>query len=298
MKKRAAVIAALITVFAFCTAAAEQEQAGSGQEIIVKGQLKIKIDTEKPEIGIETDINEVADKAIKTEEKFLSLSPADVKDIKFGLPGEMNQQRAAYDAQYDFFETGPVFSLKPRIEGIEIEKWVFSVTDIAGQTAYGKEGKGRLPDKFVWDGFDRDGNMMKLGSGYTYQLAFMTKSGVPETLRRNKPKEVHAVRYRRDGKLVLEVSNEKIFRESREERISEEGGKILEEVMDYIKMSNRYPVLIQVFSEDKGLAQDQIRTLKKRLLRHLKIPEKDLEFKGYKDTQVPKNERVVVKIKG
>ena len=298
MKKNILLTAVLSAVLLSGSGIYAQEQGGGGQEIIIKGQLKIKIDTEKPDIEIKTDINEVADKVIKTEEHFLALSPDDIKNVRFGLPEKMRQQRADYSAKYDFFETGPVFSLKPRIEGVEIERWTFGVTDIAGQTAYRKRGTGRLPNEFIWDGFDENGKVLKLGSGYTYQLSFLTKAGVPETLRRKEPKTVDAIQYRRGGKLVLEVSNKKMFQASRKERLTPEGREILEEIMDYIKMSNKYPVGINVFSDDEGLAGDQIRTLKTILLRELKLPEKDIDFKGHRDKDVPQNRRVVITISG
>jgi len=293
------VVVTLALIFAAITAFAEDAQpAGSGQEIVVKGQLKIKIQAEKPDTEIKTEINEVADKVIRTEDTFLTLAPEDIKDVKTSLPATVYRERADYHPELGYFEEAPIFSLKPKIQNVDIDKWNFKVTDLAGNTVRQLKGNGALPEQFLWDGFDDQGNIMKLGSGYSYRLYYMDKAGNPNSINRNEPKTVTAIKYRKDGLLYLEVSTEVLFQAKRKEKLTDEGRKILEQVKDYIKMSNAYPVEIRVFAEDAGLAEDQILTLNKAVIEELKLPAANFKSKAARDESVPKNRRVVFVIKG
>jgi hypothetical protein len=303
--KRAAVLLAcfvLVSIPAYVNAAdkpAATPQATEGnQEIVVKAELKIKIQTDKPEIDIKTDINDVADKVIKTEDQFLALAPEDVKDVKMSLPATIYQERTDYHADLSNFEETPIFNLRPKIQKVDVDKWSFKVTDLAGNTVKNIRGNGGMPEEFVWDGFDEQGNIMKLGSSYMWKLNYMDKAGNPGYLNQKEPRVVNAIKYRKEGKLILEVSQGAMFQEKRKEYISDAGQKILTEVKDYIKMSNSYPVIVRFYSEDKGLAQDQIGTFEKELIQSLKLPKGDFVMEPYQDTSVPQNRRVVFIIKG
>ncbi len=298
MKKIIILLAALFVWIPAIILSEDAQQSGGSQEIVVKGQLKIKIQAEKPDTEVKTDINEVAAKVINTEDAFLNLAPEDIKDVKASLPETVYRERADYHPELGYFEEAPIFSLKPKIQNIEIDKWSFKVTDLAGNTVRQQKGSGSLPEQFVWDGFDEQGNIMKLGTGYSYRLYYMDKAGNPNSINRNEPKTVTAIKYRKDGMLYLEISSEVLFQQKRKEKLTDEGRKMLEQVKDYIKMSNYFPVEIRVYAEDTGLAEDQIATLQKNIVDELKLPQTNFKTKGFKDESVPKNRRVVFIIKG
>ena len=269
-------------------------EESSSKEVVVKGKLKIEIKTEKPEIEVKTDENEVAEKFVKTEEMFMNLSPEDIRDVSMSLPERVDEERPYYHPLLFFTETPPVFRVSVKMpKKIELEKWAFKVTDPTGKVIKKREGGGGLPESFKWDGFDRQGNILQLEAPYVYSLSWMDRAGNPGITRSKSPKVVSAIRYKKDGKLFMEISGEKLFRKKRQERFTKKGENMLEEVMDYMKMSNNFPVEIRVFSEDKGLAAAQGRALVRRLTRELKVPEKYFEVKKAGDNSVPKNYRVV-----
>jgi hypothetical protein len=301
MKKTAVLTACLFALVIFSAAvfAAEAGQgADSGQEIVVKGQLKIKIQTEKPDMDIKTDINETAGKVIKTEEAFLSMAPEDIKNVKMSLPDSVYEERADYHPNFDYFEEGPIFNLALKKQNIEIEKWTFKVTDLAGKTVKLIKGSGNMPEQFEWDGFDNEGYILRMNSGYTYRLYWMDKAGNPGAINRKEPRVVNAIKYKIDGTLVLEAAEAMMFQAKRRERLTEEGKNAIEEIKDYIKMSNMYPVVVRVYSDDEAVANEQIRTLQKVVVESLKLPKNNFKFEAYKDINVPKNRRVVFRIKG
>ncbi|PKL92520.1 MAG: hypothetical protein CVV21_01830 [Candidatus Goldiibacteriota bacterium HGW-Goldbacteria-1] len=301
MKKTAVLTACLfaLVIFSADVFAAEAGQgADSGQEIVVKGQLKIKIQTEKPDMDIKTDINETAGKVIKTEEAFLSMAPEDIKNVKMSLPDSVYEERADYHPNFDYFEEAPIFNLALKKQNIEIEKWTFKITDLAGKTVKTLKGSGNLPEQFSWDGFDEEGYVLRMNSGYTYRLYWMDKAGNPGAVNRKEPRVVNAIKYKKDGTLILEAAEAMMFQEKRRERLTEDGKNAIEEVKDYIKMSNLYPVIIKVYSDDEAVANEQIRTLQKVIVEALKLPKNNFKFEAYKDINVPKNRRVVFRIKG
>ncbi|MBN2754026.1 MAG: hypothetical protein JXR81_04085 [Candidatus Goldbacteria bacterium] len=301
MKKTAVLTACIfaLVIFSAVVFAAEAGQgADSGQEIVVKGQLKIKIQTEKPDMDIKTDINETAGKVIKTEEAFLSMAPEDIKNVKMSLPDSVYEERADYHPNFDYFEEAPIFNLALKKQNIEIEKWTFKVTDLAGKTVKLIKGSGNMPEQFVWDGFDEEGYILRMNSGYTYRLYWMDKAGNPGAVNRKEPRVVNAIKYKIDGTLVLEAAEAMMFQAKRRERLTEEGKNAIEEIKDYIKMSNLYPVVVRVYSDDEAVANEQIRTLQKVVVESLKLPKNNFKFEAYKDINVPKNRRVVFRIKG
>jgi hypothetical protein len=275
-----------------------QGNSDSSQEVVVKGQLKIKIDAEMPDIGIKTDTNEVAQSIVTTEEGFLSISPEDVKDVKASLPDKISAERADYHANLSFLEVQPIFKITPKMASIDIDKWNFKVTDSTGGTVFLQKGEGRLPSVISWDGIDRDGRIMKMGSPYWYVLTYMDKAGNPGSVRRETPKEVTAIKYHKDNKLYIEVSSKVIFEEKRKERLTDNGKLILSEIQDYIKMSNTFPTAIQVYSDDKGISADQIRTLEKLFSEQMKVPKEFFRMEPLIDNSVPKNYRIIFIING
>ncbi|HPI03998.1 MAG TPA: hypothetical protein PKZ78_09190 [Candidatus Goldiibacteriota bacterium] len=300
--KKTAVLAACFCALLFFSAAVFAEEAGqggdSGQEVVVKGQLKIKIQTDKPDMDIKTDINETAGKVIKTEESFLGMAPEDIKNVKLSLPDTVYEERADYHPYFDFFEEAPIFNLALKKQNIEIEKWTFKVTDLAGKTVKLIKGTGSLPEQFAWDGFDDEGYILRMNSGYTYRLYWIDKAGNPGAINRKEPRVVKAIKYKKDGTLILEAAEAMMFQEKRREKLTEDGKNAIEEVKDYIKMNNVYPVTVKVYSDDEAVANEQIRTLQKVIVEALKLPKTNFKFEAYKDINVPKNRRVVFRIKG
>lgn len=272
----------------------QQQEDDSSKEVVVKGTLKIKIETEKPDIEVKTDPNEVANSVVATETEFLGLAPSDIREARMALPEVISEKRADYNADLSFLEETPIFRISPKMPaGIQIEKWSFKVTDPTGSAVKTLRGEGDLPSEIVWDGFDQEGRIMKLSAPYLYTLTYMDKAGNPGSTRRETPKQVEAIKYFRENKLILEYSNKLLFEPKRKERLSESGRSVIKEIMDYIKMSNKYPVEVFVYAEDVGLAGDQIQTLQIMFEKELKLPMKFFSMKGIKDNSIPKNYRIV-----
>jgi len=125
----------------------------------------------------------------------------------------------------------------------------------------------------------------------------MDKAGNPGSVRSQKPKIIQAIKYYRDGRLWIEASANLLFEKERKDRFTDKGKEIIKEIEDYIKMSNKYPVEIQIYSEDAGLAKDQADSLMMIFDKTLKIPKNSYSVKGIKDTSTPKNYRMVFVIK-
>lgn len=295
-----AFFAACLAVSPAYVSAEDQPQGGSdsSQEVVVKGQLKIKIDAEMPNIEVKTDTNEVAQSIVTTEEGFLSISPEDVKEVKASLPDKVMAERADYHADLSFLEAQPIFRLTPKMAGVDIEKWNFKVTDSTGGTVFLQKGEGNLPSIISWDGLDREGRIMKMGSPYWYVLTYIDKAGNPGSVRRETPKEVTAIKYKMDNKLFIEVSSKALFEEKRKERLTDNGKQILLEIQDYIKMSNIFPMVIRVYSDEKSLSADQIRTMEKLFTEKMKVPKEFFKMEPLLDNSTPKNYRVVFIING
>lgn len=293
-------IVLFVSIFAPAVFAAEASApADSSQEVVVKGQLKIKIESAKPEIPIKTDANEVAESVVKTEETFMSLAPADILDIRLGLPEAITEDRPQYRADLFSLETQPIFKIQPKMPaGIEVEKWNFKVTDPTGATVRSEKGNGSLPDRLVWDGFDQNGQVLKLNAPYMYTLTYMDKAGNPGSTRRKEPKVVQAIKYYRDGKLYIEASSSVLFEKERKDRFTDKGKELIKEVEDYIKMSNRFPIEIQIYADDADIAKDQADSLKLMFDKSLKLPKASYNMKAIKDTNVPRNFRLVFILQG
>lgn len=284
----------IFCVFLYAEEQQKQDSSDASKEVVVKGQLKIKIEAEKPEISIKTNSNDVAEAVVKTEEEFLGLSPADIKDIKLGLPLVINETRTEYHAYLNNIETQPVFKVIPKVPaGIEMEKWTFKVTDPTGSSVMTQKGSGNLPSKFEWDGFDNNGNIMKLNAPYLYLLSYMDKAGNPGSVRKKEPKIIQAIKYYKDAKLFIEASNFILFEKQRKDRFTENGREIITEIEDYIKMSNKFPVEIRIYSEDVDMAKDQADSLLRIFENSLKISKDKFDIKTYKDMSAPRNYRIV-----
>jgi hypothetical protein len=137
-----------------------------------------------------------------------------------------------------------------------------------------------------------------MGSPYWYVLTYMDKAGNPGSVRRETAKEVVAIKYKRDNKLFIEVASKALFEEKRKERLTDNGKLILSEIQDYMKMGNIFPIGIQVFSEDKGISTDQIKSLEKYLTEEMKVPKDFFKMEPLIDNSIPKNYRIIFAING
>lgn len=299
MIKKIFIISAIVLISVFTTFAEEQKQESDQSEVVVKGQLKIKVETQKPDIEISTDINDVADEAVKTEEIYLGLAPEDIKDIKASIPNTVYETRADYFPELNSVETQPIFSISPKLkQNTELDKWEFKVTDPTGRPVYLLKGEGNLPDKIIWDGFDKDGKILKLNVPYLYMLTYVDKAGNPGNIMRKDPKIVNAIRYTKDGKLFIEISHKALFDIKRKEKITDEGKRYIKEIENYLKSYNKFPVSIKFYSEDRELGQDQIMSMEKILVEDLKLPKDFFKMEAIKDESVPKNLRTIFIIGG
>ena len=126
----------------------------------------------------------------------------------------------------------------------------------------------------------------------------MDKAGNPGTSRRQTPKMVSAIKYKKDGKLVIEASSKLLFDSRRKERLSDTGKEVMNEIEDYIKMTNKFPVQVRVYSEDEGLAKDQVETIQRRFEQVLKVPKNSFEMRAFREMSAPRNYRIVFVISG
>lgn len=103
----------------------------------------------------------------------------------------------------------------------------------------------------MWEGFDDAGNIIKVGAPYSYIFTVMDKAGNPNSIIGN-PKVVDAIKYKKEGKTFIVISNKFLFDKDRKDTLTTKGQQVLNEVENYMKMANNFPVTMQVFPKTKG----------------------------------------------
>ena len=202
----------------------------------VTGQAKDKVMIEKVTPEIKVDIKEMVDSVTDKTEKLLELARPIPSDEDFRRFDRIDSRQTARPWLPDLVEP-PLISFKPAPAQTTVVAWRLEVTDDKGDVVHTITGKGNPVNEIVWDGFNREGKMIKVASAYAFR--FITIDEFKEThTTLGKAFTLRHLKYKDKKNLIVEIATSYLFRD---DKINPDALPILERTLDVLRDYSGYP---------------------------------------------------------
>ncbi|MEW6515667.1 MAG: hypothetical protein AB1439_02005 [candidate division FCPU426 bacterium] len=255
-----------------------EEKTDSSQEVVIKGVQRLKVKVVKPEPDISFDVDEIAVPYVVTEDSVLDISPTSMTDPQISVPSTLNSAQAA-SPFIQLFKRPPILTLNPRYNSqVNISKWSLRITDGFGNVFKNFTGEGSLPKQIIWDGTDKNKQMLDIGTSYSYIFSIVDVASNP-TSQMGKPVILESLLYEENGELIAQVTSEVMFEKGeRKTTISQKGQLYLREVADLITSRQNFPVQLEAYAKDLDDASAKGEIIQDYLVERLTIPKENIKL--------------------
>ena len=257
-----------------------QETSGKLDEVVIKGEYKLKLDSERPKLRVKMNINEVIMPTIKTNEKFLNIKPNDLIDLRGSLPGVVSSERtiAAY-LNNIFMEPVAKFNTEQGKE-LQIDTWKIIISDSKGEVFHQFSGKKNMQRTITWSGRNKQGQMLLTGKWYSYFVGIKDIYGRDYTTV-GEPFKYPAIMHQEKDGLVITISDELMFSKNKEATgITNEAKLLLMEAADTIKKYHTLPIAIHAYSNSEKVASKRAENVNEYLCDLLLFPKDRMATAG------------------
>ncbi|MCK5219465.1 tetratricopeptide repeat protein [bacterium] len=172
----------------------------------------------------------------------------------------------------------PILEIKSPKRNVILESWKFTVSTDGGNILYTQTGGDRLPQKFIWDGVDRDGRQLNVGEHFQYSITLVKPGGKPFSAS-HKPKTLTSLVYHQNNNLHISLLSSLLFNKKTTSNLSSIGASFMKESCDYIIKNIRRTINIEITAVEPLSAQAQGKTIRKYIVDKLNLPEEDINLK-------------------
>ncbi len=178
--------------------AQEKEEAGNTlKDVVIKGEVEVQYEEEKPPLHIEPDFNRAVEmEALFSWQKEIGWfpePPASVLDLDLRLSGT----HAA------FIAPAPVKVFQ--VDFPKLSKWELTISTSGGELYRSLSGSGSPPSEIAWDGVSDSGTPSVPGARYVYNFTAVDRAGNKRTLP-GQPFSVNSYYLHTGGKLTVAVA--------------------------------------------------------------------------------------------
>ena len=222
-------------------------------DIVVEAQNQVRQSVEKQAYEFELSAALIDSVFSRTDEEALNVSPVS------GLQPHLNNLEPLASDQTPHYwlpevATTPVATFYPEPEpGHRLESWRLVITDFRGAPFRSFEGGRKVPDAVAWDGRSDEGAMLRPGYPYSYVFTQVDR-GTNTYNHAGVSFRIPALRYGREGDLVLEFSGGELFDRDRSD-LRRTGEEWLTHAADVVRRHPYSPVRVEVEAETLGLAE-------------------------------------------
>jgi hypothetical protein len=257
------------------------------KEVVIRGVSRLRVKIEKPEPDLTFDVDEIAVPYVKTEDDVLDVSPTAMAYPAVSVPTTLESTQAA-SPYVLLFQRPPILKLAPKFNSqVGIANWRLRITDGFGNVFMDFSGSDNLPKQIVWDGRGKAGDMLDVGTSYSYIFSIIDVASNP-TSQMGKPIVLESLLYDEQGATVAKVVASVFFKTTgRKTEISPKGKLYLREIADLLTSRQNYPLVIESYAKDVDDAQYKGEMIQDFLSERLTLPKDRFKISPQKST-VPK----------
>ena len=260
-------------------AAADQE---SDKEVVIRGESRLKVKFEKPEPDLKFDVDEIAVPYVKTEDYVMDVSPTSIANSAISVASYLNSSQTA-SPYIQIFKKTPILTLRPRYKSKgSISHWRLRITDGFGNVFKDFSGKGSLPAEIVWEGRNKNLEMMDVGTSYSYIFSVVDEATNP-TSQMGRPIILESLLYEQNGTTIGKVTVEALFSKNmRKNSLSPKGELYCREIADIFTARQTYPVILECYAKDVDTANTLGEIIQAYLSEHYTLPKDKFKIESYK----------------
>ena len=282
MMKRFTYFLIIVLIFtsynAFSQQAKESDDSVQPLDVRIKGKAKDLVDIEKAPPEIEIDLESIVSSSAGMTEDLLEKGIVVPSKSDYEQFNYLGSNQVTKPHLPDLSEP-PLVRFLPRLSEIAVKHWELIVTDENGNSIRNIKGRG-LPTKVIkWDGIDKKGEIINVGTLYSYRFVATDAHDNPYTVE-GEPFILDALRYKKGKKIIVEIDNKRIFKEDSSE-ISEEAELILQKAIDILREYSHYPFKINLYvqDEDSPLAREQRDNIKNLIAKNLPLMPEEISIR-------------------
>ncbi|MBI4387096.1 MAG: hypothetical protein HY551_06915 [Elusimicrobia bacterium] len=277
---RHGIAAWLLSVFigpAFGTPAAglsKQPQSGQLKDIVIEGAFRIQIQADKPSNVPPLIPKEPLSGFLKRNMEPPNPANQLLLDLPVPLPQRADSDVVLSPWRKNLWEPPLTIYFPTRAP---MHHWRMVITSDRGRIFRTLKGRGRLPEKIMWDGLGDSGEPLQVGHPYSYSLIAVDKAQVPTYL---SSKNIQL------GSFVdLQPGGVRVFIDTRllftlGPALSRTGLDCLKEILFYVRKHAGGSIRVDVHGEDADLAQRQADLIRRNLESTLHLNEGSIAARG------------------
>jgi len=247
------------------------------KDFVVSGEDKFKVRTEKMLRNLFVDIDKPVQSLLMESSELSQRMLPDKEIMTYEMSGLTSNSSMTASPWLSLITKQPLIVVKVPQTTLAIDSWKFSVLDEAGTPLFFQQGRGRLPESFVWDGVCKDGRILETGESYYYSISLIDKSGTPH-FTTSKPRRLISLAYYRNNNLNVSLLSSTLFDEKIRSQVSVLGCSLLNESCDYLIKDLGRMTVIRVSSNNPKLAQAQAETVRDFIVNKLALPKDDFKL--------------------
>lgn len=244
----------------------------------VKGEIKEKLEIQKPPPSIELNVKEIIDSGTDRTEEVLQQARPIPSDADFDHYAMLDSKQVLHPWQ-PLVPEPPLVTFYPGLSKVATKRWEFKVSDEGGEVVKTIAGKGVPPRSIQWDGRNERSAFITVGTLYSYQFITYDEHENAQTFP-GEPFQLDALKYDQKGKVFVEFAVDRLFTAD-QAIISQNMKGLWERAVDIIRENSNKPVTVEVYADSvkSPLAEERRQTLINAISDSTNIPAVDIRHK-------------------
>ncbi len=244
----------------------------------VKGEIKEKLEIQKPPPSIELNVKEIIDSGTDRTEEVLQQARPIPSDADFDHYAMLDSKQVLHPWK-PLVPEPPLVTFYPGLSKVAIKHWQFKVSDQGGEVVKTVSGKGVPPRSVQWDGRNERNTFITVGTLYSYQFVTFDEHENAQTFP-GEPFQLDALKYDQKGKVFIEFANDRLFvTDQASINVGMKG--LLDRALDIIRENSNKPVTIEMYADSvkSPLAEERRQVLVDLISDATNIPAVDIRHK-------------------
>jgi hypothetical protein len=279
----------------FISSLALAQEKGQLQDVIIKGEKSLKLDSEKPHLDVPVEENKQIYESLETEEEILLKKPTGwEKQPKDSLPELSKSPQVVVPGTHHLrservYIFNPLKDLQSVLKETNLKKkklarWEVLIVNDSGQPFRKYSGQSLPPEKIVFDGRDENGRVLEVGYSYSTVLRYYDVSGGVHTSVGN-PFIIQGIAHQENDGFFISLNFNVLYQDEptilKKREYSKLGKELFKEAADRLKKNYfTFPVKVVVYNRNKEIAQITAKEISEELAQILLRLEKEVTYEG------------------
>jgi len=241
-------------------------------------EIKEKLEINKIPPEIKLDIQEVIESGTTRTDDVLEQAKLIPSDDDFEHYAYLNSNQVIRPWM-PLLPEPPLVTFYPGLSKVAAKRWEFKVSNETGEVIKIISGKGAPPRQFLWNGLNRRGEYIQVGTLYSYQFITFDEHGNAHTFP-GEPFELDALKYKQKGNLIIEFANRRLFLDDTALfRPTMKG--FLERAIDVVREYSNKPLTVEMYANHvrSPLAEERRQAMVKLVSNATNTPAVDIRHK-------------------